>query len=86
MPMPWRGASPHTPPGSFAPWTSGLSRQVRQRRTWRTEGAPGACRSFTSARIALVSYLDGDKRYVIATDAMTVGSPTGARPEAGDRR
>jgi large subunit ribosomal protein L2 len=35
-----------------------------------------------NARIALVTYVDGDKRYILATNGMEVGTPVIASPEA----
>ena len=51
------------------------------------EGVPGKVRTIEydpnrSARIALVVYADGDQRYILAPEGITIGQPVIASPEA----
>ena len=53
-------------------------------------GVPGRVQSieydpYRSARIALVAYRDGEKRYILAPDGLQVGDPVEAGPKAAIR-
>ena len=77
-----------SPPGSAAAATSGATASIDFKRD--KHGVPGKVASIEydpnrSARIALIHYADGEKRYILAPEGLAVGDGRGVRREGRDQ-